>query len=64
MDCVIKKIEMFNFPSLINNSVTTGLSFLLLIISAIISSKTINILHFLDCIFQYLYKHFAYNLSI
>ena len=32
---------------MINNSVTIGLSFLLLSISAIISSKTINILHFL-----------------
>ena len=38
-DCVIKTIEMFNFLPLINNSVTTGLSFLLLIISSIISSK-------------------------
>ena len=44
-DCVIKTIEIFNFLPLINNSVTTGLSFLLLIISAIISSKTINTLH-------------------
>ena len=46
-DCVIKTIEMFNFLSLINNSVTTEFSFLLLIKSAIISSKTINILSFL-----------------
>ena len=44
-DCVIKTIEIFTFLPLINNSVTTGLSFLLLIISAIISSKTINTLH-------------------
>ena len=41
-DCVIKAIEILSFLPLINNSVTTGLSFLLLIISAIISSKTIN----------------------
>ena len=33
-DCVIKTIEMFNFVPLINNSVTTGFSFLILIISA------------------------------
>ena len=38
---------MLSFPPLINNSVTIGLSFLLLRISAIIKSKTINILHFL-----------------
>ena len=41
-DCVIKTIEMFNFLPLANNSVTTEFSFLLLIITAIISSKTIN----------------------
>ena len=45
-DCVIKTREMFNFQPLINSSVTTGLSLMLLIISAIISSKTINTLHF------------------
>ena len=38
---------MFSVLPLINNSVTTGLSFLLLSISAITSSKTINTLHFL-----------------
>ena len=37
---------MFNFLPLINNSVTTGLDFLLLMISAIISSKAINVLRF------------------
>ena len=42
-DFVIKTIEMINFLPLINNSVTTGLSVLLLNISAIISSKTINL---------------------
>ena len=35
---------MFSFLPLINNSVTIGLSFLLLSISAIISSKIINVL--------------------
>ena len=34
-DCVIKTTEMFNFLALINNSVTAGLSYLLLIILAI-----------------------------
>ena len=29
-DCVTKKIEIFNFLSLANNSVTTGLSFLII----------------------------------
>ena len=38
---------MFSFPPLINNSVAIGLSFLLLSISAIISSNTINIFCFL-----------------
>ena len=42
-DRVIKATKIFNFLSLINNSVTIGLSSLLLIISAIKSSKTINI---------------------
>ena len=43
-DRVIKAAtKIFNFLSLINNSVTIGLSSLLLIISAIKSSKTINI---------------------
>ena len=46
-DCLINTIEIFNFLPLISNSVTTGFSFLLLIISAIMSSKTINILRFL-----------------
>ena len=36
-DYITKTIEMFNFLPLINNSVTTGLSFLLLAISAIMS---------------------------
>ena len=53
-DCIIKIIEMFNFLPPINNSVTTGFSFLLIIIPAIISSKTISILHFyLYCTPQY-----------
>ena len=43
-DCGIKKREILNFLPLINNSVTIEFSFLLLIILAIISSKTINIL--------------------
>ena len=38
-DCVIKIREMFNFQPLIKNSVTIEFSVLLLIISAIISSK-------------------------
>ena len=49
--------EMFSFFPLINNAVTTGLRFLLLSISAIISSKTISIL-------QYFYKYHPYHLSI
>ena len=40
-DYVIKTIEMFSFLLLINHSVTTGLSFFLSIISAIISKLSI-----------------------
>ena len=46
-DRVIRSIEIFNFLTLINNSGTTGFSFLLFIRSAIISSKTINTFRFL-----------------
>ena len=45
-DCVIKTIEISSFLPLINNYVAIGFSLLLLIISAIISSKTINTLRF------------------
>ena len=44
---MIKTREMFNFLPRINNSVTIGLNYFLLSISAIISSKTINYLCFL-----------------
>ena len=64
-DCVKKTIEILRFQPLINNSVSIGFSLLLLIISAIISSKTINILRFfLDCTIQYFYKHVSCYLSI
>ena len=43
----MKQKEMFSFLPLIINSVTTGLGFLLLNISGIISSKTFNIFSFL-----------------
>ena len=51
-DWVIKTREMFNFLLLINNSVTIEFSFLLLIILAIISSKTINILRSLSAFYS------------
>ena len=73
-DCVIKAIQMFNFLPLINNSVTIGFDILLLIISAIISSKTIVLrfllyffvffIVFFNCILQYFYKDLAYHLGI
>ena len=47
-DCVIKAKKTFSFLPLINNSVTTEFSFLLLIISAITSLKTIQFLHSLS----------------
>ena len=43
----IKTKEITNFLCLINNSVTVGLSFLLLSISALILSNAINIFRFL-----------------
>ena len=46
-DYVIKIREMFSFLPVIDNSVSNGLRFLLLLVSAMISSKTINTLHFL-----------------
>ena len=57
---------MLTFLPFIDNSFTIGLSFLLLSILAIMSSKTINIFYviYLDCILQYFYKYHAYHLSI
>ena len=46
-ECVINTREMLSFIALINYSIIAELSFLLLNISAIISSKTINFLSFL-----------------
>ena len=43
----MKPKEMFSFLPLINDLVTTGLSFLLLRLLAIASSKTIHIIRFL-----------------
>ena len=54
---------MFNFLSLINSSVTIGLSFLSLITSAIDHQKLlIFYVSCLDCILQYFYKDLAYYL--
>ena len=63
---MIKTIEMFSFLHLVNSSVIIGLSFLLLMVSVIISSKAINTLFCflcLDFIFQYFYKRLAYHLN-
>ena len=54
---IIKTTKMFNFLPLTSSSVTAGSSSLSLIIAAIISSKTVNILlilyvSFQDCIFS------------
>ena len=45
-DFVMKTSKMFSFVPLINNSVITGLHFLLLIILAIMSPKYINTICF------------------
>ena len=61
-----KTRAMFSFLCLINNSATIELSFFLLLsISAIITSKTINTLHILlSCILQCFYKYYSYYSSI
>ena len=52
-----KKKYIFSILSVINISVTIGLSFLVLSIPASMSSKTISVWHFLyDCILEYFYK--------
>ena len=61
---VIKTREMFNFLPLINNSVTVEFSFLLLIMSAIVSSKTINIFRSLSALYSSIFfKYTAYHLN-
>ena len=50
-DCATNTRGIFNFLPLINNTVTIEVSFLLLIISEILSSKTINILRFLPILY-------------
>ena len=56
---------MLSFLPLINSSVATELSLLILIISAIISSNTIHTLRFFQtCILQYFHKRLVYHLSI
>ena len=60
-DFVIKTREMFSFLHLMNNSVTIELSFLLLRKSAIIPSKTINVLRFLFGLYSSMfYKYYPY----
>ena len=54
-DCVTKTIKICSFLPVINNSVTTGLGVLLLMISAIISSKTINPSGFLPRLYYSLF---------
>ena len=51
--CVINTIEIFAFLALVDNSVTT---FLLLIISAIISSKTMKDLRFLTILYYSIFS--------
>ena len=64
-DCVINTIEMFNFLALINSSVTTGFSFLSLMISQSYHQKLlIFYVFYLDCIHQYFYKYLAYHLNV
>ena len=63
--CDKKQKKIFRFLPLINSSVTIGLSFFIISISAIILSNAINIfcLYF-NCFFQYFYKYQPRYLSI
>ena len=66
-DFTVKTREMFSFLPLMNYLVTTGLllSFLLLSISAIISSKTINVLCVLPGFYSSIFfKYRPYHMSI
>ena len=58
--------EIFNFLPLISNSITISLSYLLLSISAIMPSNTINIFRFFCGLYspKYFYKYLPYHLSI
>ena len=63
-DCVIKIIEMFNLLPLMKNSVTIESRFLLLVTSAMMSSKIINILRFLPILYSSIFcTHLAYDLN-
>ena len=59
----MKESETFIFAPLINNSVNIGLDFLLLSITAIILSNTMEILCFLFGL-QYFHKYHSYYLDI
>ena len=61
---LIKAREIFDFLPVINNSVTTGLSYLLLTISAIILPNTINIVPFLFGLYSSIFVYLQYHLSI
>ena len=59
----MKAVEIFSFFPLINSSLIIGLGLLLL--AAIIPSKTINTLHFLfRLFFSIFYRYRAYYLNI
>ena len=65
-DCLKRAREIFNFPSLINNSVTIGLSFFYY--KAYQQSyhqiQLIFFVFYLDCILQYFYKYYHCYLNI
>ena len=63
-DWVIKTIEIFNFPPIINNSVTNEFKFLLLIILQSYHQKLlISYSLYQDYNHQYFYKQHAYHLN-
>ena len=64
MYILIKAREIFDFLPVINNSVTTGLSYLLLTISAIILPNTINIVPFLFGLYSSIFVYLQCHLSI
>ena len=64
-DCVWKARQIFSFLPLINNSITSGLSFLLLSISAINHQiQSMICVFYLDCNLQYFYNYHPYHSGI
>ena len=61
-DCAMKTVDVFSFLLLTNSSITIWLRFLLFIIAAATSSKTINTLLFYVLLFNIFIQKNLYSL--